>query len=466
MIRRPAQFGVSLIVVLTAAGFCAPAAFGHPVPTAAHLRTVTVCIRPTELCVRYRLELDQFTTVYTDSKSLFEDAEFKQFNTPSKFYAEFTRRLGPVLADQLGADLDDQSMMLRCIEQRFDVSDHLVCEFLFQTDWKPQPGIRHQLEFHDRTYEQEQGRVRLGLEEDAAVTVKGRIVPSSLLQARAPTDLKPGDDARLRTLQATFRLDDTEPTRVVKQPPAAPVVTHSTLLQLLDAPHGFAVLMLLATLFGAAHALTPGHGKTLVAAYLVGERGTVWHALILGLTTTITHTGTVVVLAGGLQLWFRDGIQADVQMILGFVGGLLIAGLGLWLLLKRLSGGTDHAHGPGGHTHNPDGTITIHKSADAGWMRVILLGISGGIIPCWDAIAMLGFAIAAQRLSLALPLLLAFSAGLAGVLVLIGIAVVYAQGRVGARWSESRIWRMLPVASAAFLVVMGLWLCRDSLTPG
>jgi ABC-type nickel/cobalt efflux system permease component RcnA len=153
-------------------------------------------------------------------------------------------------------------------------------------------------------------------------------------------------------------------------------------------------------------------------------------------------------------------------MILGFVGGLLIAGLGLWLLLKRLSGGADHVHGPGGHAHHADGTITISRPANAGWGRLVLLGISGGIVPCWDAIAMLGFAITAQRLWLALPLLLAFSAGLAGVLVLIGIAVVYGQGRMGARWSDSRIWRMLPVASAAFLVVMGLWLCRDSLTPG
>jgi ABC-type nickel/cobalt efflux system permease component RcnA len=237
-------------------------------------------------------------------------------------------------------------------------------------------------------------------------------------------------------------------------------------LTLLDAPHGFVVLMVLATLFGAAHALTPGHGKTLVAAYLVGERGTVWHAVVLGLTTTITHTGAVIVLAAGLSWWFPKGIEDELQTLLGFVGGLLIAGLGLWLLLKRLSGGADHVHGPGSHTHNTDGTITIQRPANAGWVRLVMLGISGGIVPCWDAIAMLVFAITAQRLSLALPLLLAFSAGLAGVLVLIGIAVVYAHGRVGARWSDSRIWRMLPVASAVFLVVMGLWLCRDSLTPG
>jgi ABC-type nickel/cobalt efflux system permease component RcnA len=155
-----------------------------------------------------------------------------------------------------------------------------------------------------------------------------------------------------------------------------------------------------------------------------------------------------------------------MQTALGFVGGLLVAGLGLWLLLRRLAGSADHVHGPGaGHVHNPDGSITIIDNRDAGWGRLILLGVSGGIVPCWDAIAMLGFAIAVQRLWLGVPLLLAFSAGLAGVLVAIGIAVVYAKGRIGGRWSESRIWRLLPIVSAAVLVVLGLWLCRDSLTP-
>ncbi|HEY1378413.1 MAG TPA: hypothetical protein VGF55_16560 [Gemmataceae bacterium] len=477
MTRSAHHLRRSFLAVVLAAGACAAPAAAHPVPNDAHFRTVTVCLRPTELCVRYRLELDQFTTVYKDSRGLIADAEVKRFNTPSAFYGEFTRRLGPLLADQLDAVLNGQPLTLRCVEQRFEVGDHLTCDFLFQTDWSPAAGADHRLEFHDRTYDREQGRVRLSLDEDEAINVRRRTVPSSLLQSRAPTDLRPGDDDRLRMIGATFRVGGPTATGpaadqvAVGRPRAEPPKresAHSTLLALLDAPHGIGVLLLLATLFGAAHALTPGHGKTLVAAYLVGERGTVWHALALGLTTTITHTGAVLVLAAGLLWWFPDAVPAQVQTILGFAGGLLIAGLGLWLLLKRLSGGADHVHGPGaGHVHNADGTITVIKPPEpAGWGRLVLLGISGGIVPCWDAIAMLGFAIAAQRLWLGLPLLLAFSAGLAAVLVLIGIAVVYAQGRIGARWSESRVWRMLPVASAAVLVVLGLWLCRDSLTPG
>ncbi len=464
-----------LLAMLGAVFVSPPAAPAHPVPNRTHLRTVEVIVRPTELCVRFRLEVDEWTVVYMDLPALLDAAELRSLTKPSEFYDAYTRRLAPLLADQLFATLDDNPVTLRCVEQRFEVLDHLRCDYVFQADWSPAPGADHRLEFRDNTYEREPGRVRLSLAEDAAVNVSRRTAPGALLQTRAPTELRPGDDDRLRTVRATFRLGDA--TTPVSAPPAsaepAPPVSppaagaHSTLLALLDAPHGFGVLLLLAAAFGAAHALTPGHGKTMVAAYLVGERGTVWHALVLGLTTTITHTGAVILLAAGLLWWFPNAVPEKVQTALGFVGGLLIAGLGLWLLLRRLAGQVDHVHVGGvGHTHNPDGSITITEPPpDAGWGRLILLGVSGGIVPCWDAIAMLGFAIAAQRLWLGLPLLLAFSAGLAGVLVAIGVAVVYAKGALGARWSDSRLWRLLPLVSATVLVVLGVWLCRDSLAP-
>jgi len=460
------------LFAVVAATIASHSAIAHPVPSDTHLRTIIVRIRPDEVAIRYRLELDQFTTVYKDSKGLIEDHEIKKLNTPSAFYGEFIRRLAPLLADQLDARLNGRPLQLKCVDQRFEVTDHLACEFIFQADWSLEPGRDYRLEFRDRTYDLEQGRVKLSVEEAESIDLVSRIVPGSLLQSLSPTDLKPGDDDKLRTVFVVFRLAGTDaaPSKAQALPPSVPpkatVAANSSLLALLDAPHGFGVLLLLAGLFGAAHALTPGHGKTLVAAYLVGERGTVWHAIALGLTTTITHTGAVLILAAGLLWWFPDAVPAQVQTILGFAGGMMIAGLGLWLLLKRLSGGPDHVHIAGvGHSHNADGSITFHQPDSAGWGRLILLGISGGIVPCWDAIAMLGFAIAAQRLWLGVPLLLAFSAGLAGVLVIIGIGVVYAQGRVGSRLGNSRIWRMLPVMSALFLLVMGLWLCRDSLSP-
>jgi nickel/cobalt exporter len=242
---------------------------------------------------------------------------------------------------------------------------------------------------------------------------------------------------------------------------------------LLDTRRGLAMMLLMAVVLGAAHALTPGHGKTLVAAYLVGERGTVGHAVLLGVVTTVTHTAAVLLLAALLPVFFKDTPDADVQSALGMVGGLLVAGLGLWLLLRRLAGQADHVHLPGhGHHHHhhhhghDHDHVPLPAGGKVGFWQLVVLGVQGGIVPCWDAIAMLCVAISAQRLWLGLPLLLAFSAGLAGVLILLGIGVVYTRDWAGNRWGDGprarRLARALPLVSAAFITVMGLWLCYDS----
>jgi len=149
-------------------------------------------------------------------------------------------------------------------------------------------------------------------------------------------------------------------------------------------------------------------------------------------------------------------------MLLGLVGGLLIAGLGLWLLMQRLAGQADHVHLGGGHHHHHG---EKEEPSRPGWAGLVLLGISGGIVPCWDAIAMLALAISAQRLWLGLPLLLAFSAGLAGVLVALGLAVVRARDLAGQRLESERVrrfLRVLPILSAVVITALGLWLCFES----
>src|SRR5262249_20555156 len=152
--------------------------------------------------------------------------------------------------------------------------------------------------------------------------------------------------------------------------------------------------------------------------------------VVLGLVTTLTHTGAVLILAALLLFFFPHAVPSDIQFVLGLVGGLLVAGMGIWLLLRRLSGGADHFHLPGhGHhhvdhrRHSPGGYRADHshdehkhihpaRPVPTGWWGIVVLGISGGIVPCWDAILMLGLAISAQRLWLGIPLLVAFSAGL------------------------------------------------------
>src|SRR5262249_49176935 len=158
-------------------------------------------------------------------------------------------------------------------------------------------------------------------------------------------------------LSAVFVVGEAEPSSAVEQPKQAGSESErkteegedhpqKLLHLLLDTRRGLVVLLLLAAGFGAVHALTPGHGKTLVAAYLVGEPGTGGHALLLGLMTTLTHTGAVFVLA--VVFLISPSAAGMIYYVQGLVGGLLITGLGLWLLLQRLFGRPDHIH-LGGH---------------------------------------------------------------------------------------------------------------------
>jgi ABC-type nickel/cobalt efflux system permease component RcnA len=248
---------------------------------------------------------------------------------------------------------------------------------------------------------------------------------------------------------------------------------------------------LAAFLFGAAHAFTPGHGKTLVAAYLVGERGTFGHAVLLGVATTIAHTGSVLLIALGLRAVYGDHPPESVAAVLQFLGGLFVLLVGFWLLLLRLTGRADHVHlfGDGhhhhrsedrgqrtedredshGHHHHGHGHHHHHHhhapppdaaKTRAGWARVVLLGLGGGLIPCWDAVLLLVVAIALNRFGFAIPLLIAFSLGLAVVLVLLGVAVVSAYRAGATRFHDSPWFRLLPVVSSVVLIGLGLWLCK------
>ena len=94
---------------------------------------------------------------------------------------------------------------------------------------------------------------------------------------------------------------------------------------------------------------------------------------------------------------------------------------------------------------------------------MLLMGLGGGLIPCWDAVLLLLAATAMNRVDFAIPLLIAFSAGLGAVLVILGVGVVYAHKAGATRFKESRWFWMLPMVSAALLLALGLWLCQEGL---
>lgn len=264
---------------------------------------------------------------------------------------------------------------------------------------------------------------------------------------------------------------------------------------------------------GALHALEPGHGKTIVAAYLVGSKGTAYHAFLLGMIVTVSHTAGVYGL-GALTLYAsRYIVPEQLYPWLGAASGLIIAALGSYLFLRRYAGHeVGHSHGPGGHHHldphahedeeahehvhahhehvhshamhshdhhhdspsdqghhdDDHGHAHTHHhheiSSDVSYRQLLTLGITGGIVPCPAALVVLLSAVALHRIAFGLFLIVAFSIGLAAVLIGVGLLMVYARRFMSGLRTEGPLFtRWLPLTSAAVITVLGLAIAVRSL---
>jgi ABC-type nickel/cobalt efflux system permease component RcnA len=232
-------------------------------------------------------------------------------------------------------------------------------------------------------------------------------------------------------------------------------------------PTGPMLLFSLAVSFGlgALHALSPGHGKTIVAAYLIGARGTARHALLLGAIVTASHTAGVFLL-GIVTLYLSKYIVPErLYPWLGLLSGLSIVVIGLSLFRQRWRG-VRHGHvnhGGQGHTHHHPHEHHDHfhhpgeeGAADAPALSGLLsLGVTGGIVPCPSALVVLLSAVAFHQVAFGMLLIVAFSAGLATTLVAIGLLMIYLGGIVRRFERFGTFSRLLPVFSAAGVVLLG-----------
>jgi len=204
---------------------------------------------------------------------------------------------------------------------------------------------------------------------------------------------------------------------------------------------------------GAFHALEPGHGKTLVAAYLVGSRGTWQHAVYLGAITTFTHTFTVFALGLVVLAASRSVPVEQIFPYLSVASAVTIVVFGVWLLWKRVQtyrshGHHHHHHGEHGHSHAPSGKVTAGN--------LLALGISGGLVPCPASLVLLLGAMALGRLPLGLALLVSFSLGMAAILTAIGVLVVYAKRWLPEGTGHSHGFHFMAIASAAVITLIGV----------
>jgi ABC-type nickel/cobalt efflux system permease component RcnA len=229
-----------------------------------------------------------------------------------------------------------------------------------------------------------------------------------------------------------------------------------------DDANGWLVLLLFAAAFGwgALHALSPGHGKAMVAAYLAGSRGRPRHAVALGATVTLTHTAAVFALGLVTLAASEYVVPEDLYPWLGVASGAMVIAIGIWVMRSRFRrwraarAGTEHGHHH--HHHAPrDGEAPIRAR------ELLGLGVSGGLVPCPSALVVLVAAISQHRVGFGMALIVAFSLGLAATVTAVGLATIWGQRLVRRLRPErtlfgGRFSGALPALSAGLIVLVGV----------
>jgi nickel/cobalt transporter (NicO) family protein len=264
-----------------------------------------------------------------------------------------------------------------------------------------------------------------------------RSYPKSLLQSplartRATATLSPTSDpvpglTRGAALEAPDRVADSGFTRLIGR-------SHLSVLVILAS--------LAAALFwGAAHALSPGHGKTIVTAYLIGKRGSAKDAALLGAIVTVTHTIGVFAL-GLVTLGLSQWIVPDrLYPWIDLAAGVMVVAIGITVLRSRFLHAQAHRHAHEHHHHSHKGLLAV--------------GVSSGLLPCPSALVVLLAAISLHRLAFGLVLIVAFSVGLALSITGIGMAAVLAKRAFAKRSFDGLLIRALPALSAAVILAAG-----------
>ena len=252
----------------------------------------------------------------------------------------------------------------------------------------------------------------------------------------------------------------------------------------------FLVLVVAAFAYGGVHALAPGHAKTITAAYLIGAHATAWHAVLLGVVVTVSHTWSIYALAVVTHLFYGGEVRPETHGLVMAASGGLIVVLGLGQFVSRLRGrsllGHHHHHDGGDHHHDhghaPHDHHHEHGEPGITMKSLVLLGFSGGIVPCPGALWIYFLALSVHRTAEGIVLIAALGAGLATVLTAIGLVTVRVRrsalsrasggelrllsrlpglgGRVGAAADRALVWlgRRLSLLAPCVIAAVGMLL--------
>ena len=205
--------------------------------------------------------------------------------------------------------------------------------------------------------------------------------------------------------------------------------------------------LIVALLFGVVHGLTPGHGKTIATAYLVGSNSTLRHALMLSMVVTLTHTLGIIALGLIVLLADRYLLPEQLYYIFSLLSGITISVIGFWQLESYFNPPLHHHH------HHHDGTS---KS-------LVGIGIAGGLVPCSEALILLLGAVALHRTLYGLELVTAFSLGLGLTLTVVGAIAIYCRQWLERSSQFKGLKTYFPLISAAIVSIVGLILTTEAI---
>ncbi|HEY8563134.1 MAG TPA: sulfite exporter TauE/SafE family protein [Pyrinomonadaceae bacterium] len=481
--------------------FLAIPAAAHPLGNFSVNQYSRLEVEKTRVKIRYVLDMAEIPAfqirgeIDADKNEVLSEAELNA-------YAE---KSTPGLLRKLTLTLNDQPLEIRAESVRVSMPEGagglptLRVEWNLSSDFKDLEAV-NRVRFENENFADRLGWNEIVLSRAPRVTVFdstgwGNGVTDEL-KAYPPESL----DAPLAERTADFAFsagDAPENARALQNRDgrATAAVQKDRLAELVNVPEITPAIvffgLLLAFGLGAMHAMSPGHGKTVVGAYLVGARGTPKHAAFLGLTVTVTHT--LGVFALGLVTLFASSYILPEKLLpfLSFVSGLLVLYIGLTMFKTRLFSALgwetaghhgdrphhrehfhgEHSHDPhhghhshDGFTHEHDGHVHSHlPPADISWKSLTALGISGGLLPCPSALVLMLSAISVGRVGYGFALTIAFSFGLAATLTAVGLLfLLVGKTLVGARFSENRVVKTLPIASAFVIACIGAIICYNS----
>jgi nickel/cobalt transporter (NicO) family protein len=453
---------------VVAAVLSAPAtAIAHPLGNFTVNRYAAIELTPGELRIDYVLDMAEIPTVQvrpeidTDASGTITDPE----------RAAWAARTAPELLANLTLTVDGRGVPLDVMSSsmRFRPGQGGLDILRLEATFAGPVASSGTLAFADANFAD-----RIGWSEVTAAGTEGIAVARSSVPAHSvsnallsyPLDLlaSPLDE---HEAALSFRpgtgAPAAAPTGGVEANASRPDVTGAAFAGLVGRTGPFMlVALLLAFGFGALHALGPGHGKTLMAAYLVGAGGRARHAIAVGGSVAVMHTASVLAL-GFVVLTVTEVFAPErVYPWLGLVSGLIAFALGASLLVARLGPWGDHHGGPDPHRANADGTGDhqhghLHPAPTEVLSRRSLtaLAVAGGMLPSPTALVVLLAAVALDRIAYGLALIGAFSLGLATALVVVGLVALRARDVVAGRMS-GRTASLVPVLSAASIALLGL----------